>query len=139
MKKLLGLGLLAAAFLCLAQSPAKAGVTQTYRIEVSTPTDTPILMVTGPGTLFQVDCSSGATTSWSLGFDSASISGITINTAGKAITPQVFSSGQTAASVPNSGWKTVAEAPAQFLNGLVVITHGGAINCQYRVGPPSGS
>jgi hypothetical protein len=138
-KKLISLGILALV-VCLAfPGAAKAGVTHTYRVEVSTPTDTPILLVSGAGTLYAVFCSSGATTSYALGFDLASATGVTVATLGSAITPQVFSSGQTASSVPNSGWKAQTEGPVQFINGLVGITHGGTINCLFEVGPPSGS
>jgi hypothetical protein len=139
MKKIIALGILVLIGCFTLPGSAKAGVTHVYRVEVSTPTDTPILLVSGAGTLYAVQCSSGATTSYSLAFDLSSATSVTIATLGSALTTQAFSSGQTASSVPNAGWKAQTGAPAQFINGLVGITHGGTINCLFYVGPPSGS
>ena len=102
-----------------------------YRVEVSTPTDTPVLLISGQGVLYGIDCSSGTTSGFSIAFDSASTSGITFTTTGKAISPSVFSNGNAASGVPNAGWDTHG-APAQFNNGLVALTHGVAINCLFR-------
>jgi hypothetical protein len=126
---------LALAFLFAAK--AQAGVS-TYRIEVSTPVDTPILLLSGDGALYSIDCSSGATSSYTIAFDSAATTGITVLTAGKAITPQVYSSGTS--FVANTKWSAGSGTEAiTFYNGLVALTHGGVINCLYRVGPNGGS
>jgi hypothetical protein len=121
----------------LAVGHAKAGET-TYRVETSTPTDTPILLLSGAGVLYGVDCSSGATTSYAMAFDSAASAGITVTTLGKAITPQVYSAGTS--FVANAGWRAgYGNESVAFFNGLVALTHGGTINCLFRVGPSNGS
>ena len=100
----------------------------------------PILLTAGQGAIYGVDCSSGTTTSYAMLFDSATSSGITIATLGKALTPQIFSSGQTAANVPDSGWRPGTGSTAiAYNNGIVIITHGSAINCLVRTGPLQGS
>jgi hypothetical protein len=116
---------------------ARAGVT-TYRVEVSTPVDTPILLVAGNGALYGVDCSSGVTSSYGMAFDSATASGVTVTTTGKAITPPVYSNGTSFVAAtkwtPGNGQDSVT-----FFNGLVALTHGATINCLFRVGPNNGS
>lgn len=119
----------------LAQSLVYIGA-PVYRIEVSTPADTPVLLLAGQGLLYSVQCSSGLTGSYFLGFDSATASGITIATSGKAITPQVFSGGQiqvlsssqTVVLTSQSGLN-MQDNPAPFNNGLVGIVHGSVANC----------
>src|SRR5579864_3113259 len=129
--------ILALAFAFALCAKAHAGTT-VYRVEVSTPTDTPILLQTGPGVLYGVDCSSGTSTAFAIAYDASSTSGITFTTTGKAITPSIFSNANTASSVPNAGWNQRL-GPPEFYSGLVALTHGSAINCLFRVGPNNGA
>jgi len=108
----------------------------TYRIETSTPSGTPIQLVTGAGLLLSVEASSGTSLGYCLGFDSASVSGITNATQGKAITPQVLTSltPNTAGQGSTIGsWAPASGAPAYFANGLVGISNGANLNCLYKV------
>ena len=91
-----------------------------YRIENSTPTATPVLLVTGSGIVYGVDASSGVSGDFCQAADSASVSGLTLNTVGKWVTPQVFSA--TAVTQCTSGaicgsWNP--RVPRRFENGLV--------------------
>lgn len=106
----------------------------TYEMETSTPTDTPVLLVSGPGYLYGIQCSSGAAADYAIAYDSASSSGITIATRGKAITASVMSPGLTATGGTNGG--NIGNAsfnsggfPKRFKLGLVGITHGTGPNC----------
>jgi hypothetical protein len=118
-----------------AQNLALIGV-NIFRVEVSTPVDTPVLLLAGQGLLYGIQCSSGSVGSYGIAFDSATSSGIVIGTAGKAITSQVLSSGQVTVSastqtvlLPDQRGLYLADLPVQFTNGLVFITHGSATNC----------
>lgn len=107
---------------------------QTYRIEVSTPADQAILLLSGKGLLYSLVCSSGvANGTYALAFDSASASGITVATAGKAISPQVYTAGQIVDTTitPNAGYNP-ADRPQPFANGLVGIVHKGVANCLFQ-------
>lgn len=126
----------AGALLCAWGGSAQAGQT-TYRIETSTPVDTAVLLQSGVGVLYAVECSSGATTSYALAFDASSTAGISVLTLGKAITPQVYSSGTS--FVAQAGYGPSRDIGTTFFNGLVGITHGGTINCLFKVGPNQGS
>jgi hypothetical protein len=99
-----------------------------YRIEVSTPVDTAVLLASGQGVLYGIDCSSGTTSGFAIAYDSATSSGITFTSTGKAISPSVFSNGNSASNVTTAGWDTHG-VPVQFNNGLVALTHGVAVNC----------
>lgn len=102
-----------------------------YRIEVSTPVDTPILVLSGAGQLYGVQCGSGTSSGYELTLDSASASGITVASLGKALHAPVYSPGQ-ASGASTVGHLDLSGAPAQFDNGLVLITHGAALNCYVR-------
>ena len=102
-----------------------------YRVEVSTPTDTPILLLAGAGILYGTHCSSGTTSGYGVAFDSATTSGITYTTAGKALDIPVFSTGLTE-SATLTGVLDEGSSPVQFTNGLVFLTHGVAVNCYIK-------
>lgn len=107
---------------------------QSYRIEVSTPADQAILLLSGQGLLYSMVCSSGvANGTYAMAFDSASASGITVATAGKAISPQVYTSGQIVDTTitPNMGYDASSK-PQPFANGLVGIVHKGVANCLFQ-------
>lgn len=101
---------------------------QVYRLEVSTPADTPVLLLAGAGQLYSVNCGSGTSSGYMLSFDSATSAGITVATLGKSLHAPLYSPGQASATT-NNGRLDLAAAPAQFANGLVAITHGAALNC----------
>lgn len=110
-----------------------------YRIEVSTPADTPILLLAGQGLLYSVRCTSGSTGAYAIPFDSATASGMTINTRGSALTGGVFSAGlitvassSQTAQLGNDAGLQLRENPLPFNNGLVGVVHGGVANCYFQ-------
>lgn len=110
----------------------------TYYVEASTPTDTPILFVTGSGYYYGTECSSGTIGDLGIAFDAASVAGITVNTQGKALTPFVYSAAPFASNVsttvatvavtfiPGSiyGTYTPPSGSKRFVNGVVGLKHG---------------
>lgn len=102
-----------------------------YRVEVSTPVDTPVLLLAGQGVLYGIHCGSGTASGYELTFDSATSAGITVATTGKALHAPLYSPGQTSGSV-NVGLLDFTSNPVQFTNGIVAITHGSALNCYLR-------
>ena len=111
-----------------------------YRVESSTPTHTPILLVSGSGFVYSVTTSSGVATDYCVGMDSASINGITMETQGKAITPAVWSANSATGCTSNGscGMWTPA-APVRFENGLVGIKVGTNADCLFVVRKDTGS
>lgn len=104
-----------------------------FRIEVSTPADTPVLLLSGQGLLYGVMCSSGAAGSYAMAFDASSASGITVGTLGSAISPEVVSPGIASSSISGApGVLDLSKHPVPFVNGLVGITHGGTPNCIFQ-------
>ena len=118
----------------------------TFRVEVSTPVDTPVLLLSGQGLLYGIRCSSGSVGSYMLAFDSATSAGITVATTGKALTAAVYSSGQITVSASSQTVQLgqdlglYAEAhPYPFTNGLVAIVHQSAANCYIQARSTSGN
>lgn len=107
-----------------------------YRVEASTGADTPVLLASGSGVLFGVSCSSGSSGDFGMVFDSASASGVTIATTGKALSPAVLSSANgvtTCTGQAVCGQWTPPGGSVRFSNGLVAIKHGSGganDNCQ---------
>lgn len=107
------------------------GVT-TYRVESSTPTATPVLLGSGSGFLYGVECSSGASGDSGLALDSASASGLTNLSQGKALSPFVYSSAATAnAAQATLGQWIPAGGSKRFVNGLAFIktNSGSSFTC----------
>lgn len=97
-----------------------------YYVEASTAADVPVLLVAGSGYYYGTDCSSGTAGDYGMAFDSASSSGITVATKGKALSPAVFTATSNVTQyVPPGGSR-------RFVNGLVGIKHGSAgANCVF--------
>jgi len=115
------------------------------RVEYST---TPVQVTTGAGLIYEINVSSGLTTSaFAIGYDSASILGLgvyQVNTpANKAVTPRVYTSaaGVAAPTVAGLGtWVGVGGGgPHQFINGLVVSNSdpGSITQVCWRPGQPT--
>lgn len=110
-----------------------------YRIETSTPADQAVLLLSGSGLLYGIRCSSGSTGAYAMAFDSASASGITVATIGKAIAGPVYSAGQVSVSgstqtviLGNDQGLNASADPLPFTNGLVGIAHGSVLNCTFQ-------
>ena len=110
-----------------------------YRVESSTPTDTPVLLVSGSGFIYSITASSGSATNYCLAMDSATSSGITTETQGKAISPQVWAAVSATGCTTNGtcGIWTPA-APVRFENGLVGIKVGANADCLFIVRKDTG-
>ena len=146
-----------AAMLCLAVSAVKAAPTQptysvpdqfgnpspyqtldnygynTYYVESSTPSNTPVTLGVGSGLLYGVSCSSGALGDYGIAFDSATGTGLTAATQSRAISPWVLSSANavtTSSTTPGNaagavyGQWSAPHGAARFTNGLSFIKSG---------------
>lgn len=117
----------------------------TFLIENST---SPVLLMSGPGLAFQVDASSGnsagSNTSFCLGFDSATASGITQNTRGHGATPRVytdtyqvttstFQAVTTTFIAPSHLGKWTADKGAYYANGFVGLSTDANTTCSFRL------
>ena len=99
----------------------------TYRIDASTPTDTPVEFFTGTGYLYGIACSSGTSGDFALAFDTTSSLGITYATTGKALGPAVLSSVNGVATCTAGqvcGQWTPAGGALRITLGLAAIKHG---------------
>ncbi len=110
-----------------------------YRIETSTPTDTPILLLAGQGLLYSIRCSSGSTAAYAVAYDSAVSAGITVETQGKKIAGSVYSAGLVTSTTSaqtvilgNDPGLNYSANPLPFTNGLVGLVHGGVANCYFQ-------
>lgn len=97
-----------------------------YYVEASTPTDTPVLLGAGAGTLYGVEHTSGTAGDFCMFFDASSASGILTSTKGKALTPAVLTSANnsTACTDPNVCGSWAPKYPRRFTAGLVGIKRG---------------
>lgn len=97
-----------------------------YYIESSTNSDQPILHWTGSGIVYDVVHTSGTVGDYCLFLDSNTVSSITVNTNGKAITPSVLTSANNSTGCTGQGvcgsW--IPKYPKRVTNGLVGIKHG---------------
>lgn len=104
-----------------------------FRVESSTPTDTAVLLISGSGHLFGISHSSGTTGDQCIVMDSATASGITLGTQGKALSPAVLTSanGSTTCTAQQvCGQWSAQGGDTRFTNGLVAIKHGSSnSNC----------
>lgn len=106
---------------------------QVYRIQVSTPVNTPVVLVVGGGQLYGAVCSSGSTSGYLVVYDSASAIGFSTATpTGNELINEFYSIGQAAPTVANAGQLDFNRSPEQFSNGLVAMTVGQAIDCYIR-------
>lgn len=117
-----------------------------FRIETSTPADQAVLLLAGQGLLYSIRCTSGSTGAYGMAFDSATTSGITVGTLGKAIGGPAFSSGQIQVSasaqtvnLASAGYFDFTTHPVPFTNGLVGIVHGSVLNCLFQARLTSGN
>lgn len=114
---------------------------ESYRIEASTPADTAVLLFSGPGLFLGMSCSSGTAGSFGQAFDSTTISGITIATLGKAVSPEVQTGITSTVNVSTNvatvsfsacnapglcGVYTPPSGSKRIHNGLVALKHGDA-------------
>lgn len=104
-----------------------------YYVGASTSADVAILLFSGSGQFYGMVCSSGTAGDYLIPFDSASASGVTVATQGKALGPALLTSanGSTSCTAQQvCGQFTPAPGNARIHNGLVAVKHGtGNPNC----------
>lgn len=112
-----------------------------YYIESSTPAATAVLLVSGSGFFYGVNCSSGAVGDNVQFFDSASASGITSSTQGKALTSPLYNlvsvSSNSAVSVSNLQNRFIPAGDSErYTHGIVGLKTGSNYySCQIQALP----
>lgn len=102
-----------------------------YHVDSSTPTATPVSLFTGSGYLFSIACSSGASGDFGVAFDSATGSGLTTATQGKAVSPHVLASadGVTTCTAKVCGFWDPNFGSVRIVNGLAFTKSGTYPSC----------
>lgn len=109
-----------------------------YYVESSTPANTPVVLFTGKGFFYGVDCSSGTSGDFFIAMDTTAATNVTAALVGHALTPPVLSSvnGVTTCTAQGTCGVYRPAQPKRVVNGLIGIkssttgNNGGTTNCQ---------